>query len=385
MNFEQQIQSEDSVNSAQHMLVVPPRGAQEDFGTEDVPYDGAHLKEKLFAIVGAFSVTGLVLVGTVASFVKQPPVETEVAVVEKIQESVPKPPEKVNPFDSIALQAKATIVYDINEDRVLYASNEKKKLPLASLTKLMTALLALESLDPKSNIAISPRALETEGDSGLFANETWKVADLVGFTMVTSSNDGADALATVVGSLWESTPRTVFSSTSDSEYKKVDSFVKKMNDRAKDIGLENTLYMNATGLDVPSGGGLGTADDVSKLLTYIWKNNPEAIRYTNEYQRNFISEDGLAHFAENTNENVYKIPGLLGGKTGYTDLAGGNLAVIYDAGLNHPIVVVVLGSTREGRFSDVKTLVDATYEYTSSGWAEYEKIAGSTVKNNTQY
>ena len=72
------------------------------------------------------------------------------------------------------------------------------------------------------------------------------------------------------------------------------------------------------------------------------------------------------------------IPGLLGGKTGYTNLAGGNLAVIYDAGLNHPIVVVVLGSTLEGRFGDVETLVDATYGYIENGWYEYEFMSGST-------
>ncbi len=64
--------------------------------------------------------------------------------------------------------------------------------------------------------------------------------------------------------------------------------------------------------------------------------------------------------AFNTNEALGEIPGLLMGKTGFTDLAGGNLAVVFEAGPARPIVVVVLGSTREGRFADMRILVETT-------------------------
>lgn len=368
-NNENQEELMDAYN--EHTLVVRPRNSQE------APKHHGSLKDKIFAVLGTLAVTGLVIVVSTAVSLGKTPEPEFTAVVPKIQENVPKPPEVPNPYDSISLRAKAVIVYDVNEDKVLYGLHEKKALPLASLTKLMTALLAVESLDQKNNIAIAPSALETEGDSGLLVNESWKVSDLVSFTMITSSNDGADALATAVGSLWESTPQV------PDEYESLDTFVGKMNFRAKEIGLEDTHFMNATGLDVPGGGGVGTAEDVSKLLTYIWKNQPAVISHTNEYQRTFISADGFLHPAENTNEIVYEIPGLMGGKTGFTDLAGGNLAVIYDAGLNHPIVVVVLGSTLEGRFSDVKTLVDATYEYNASGWADYDRVAGSTSQTES--
>jgi len=119
---------------------------------------------------------------------------------------------------------------------------------------------------------------------------------------------------------------------------------------------------------------------MSKLMSYIWKNEPEAISQTNKHELEFVSEDGFLHVAENTNEDVNNISGLIGSKTGYTDLAGGNLAIIYDAGLNHPIVVVVLGSTLGGRFEDVESLVEATYLYVESGWYEYDTIAGSTTQ-----
>lgn len=355
-----------------HKLFVPARGE-----VYTLPNEGNHIKEKVLAGIGAFAVTGLVAVSTFAYW--QAPKEDEqvLAVVPKILESVPQPPETPNPFSELSIDAKSAIVYDINQETVLYGLREKEQFPLASLTKLMTALLAVESLDGTKNIAISQHALETEGDSGLLVNESWKICDLVSFTMITSSNDGADALAAAVGSLLQvTTDETV------PEYVKVDSFVKRMNTRAKELGLSNTKYANATGLDVGGrGGGVGTAEDISKLLTYIWEHEPHAIAHTDEYTRDFISEDGFLHSAKNTNDYVGIYPGLQGSKTGYTDLAGGNLAIVFDAGLDHPVAIVVLGSTREGRFSDVDTLVDATYEYVTSGWYEYDLLtAGSTSK-----
>ncbi len=349
-----------------HPLVISSQ-----YDTDNFSYDGNLIKEKVLAILGAFAITGLVAMGSIVNFNESETKKTEIVSV--VQDNVLKPPNVSNPFYGVSAQAKAMIVYDVNRSEVLFGVNENSQLPLASLTKLMTALVAAESLNETRNIAITPYAIETEGDSGLFANETWNISDLISFTMLTSSNDGADAIAVAVGSLWHSTPETA-------EYLKVDAFVKKMNSRANEIGLYDTKYANATGLDDYTKGGVGTAEDMSKLLSYIWKNSGSVISETNKNEREFVSEDGFIHSAENTNKFVNSIPGLLGSKTGYTDLAGGNLAIIYDAGLDHPIVIVVLGSTLDGRFEDVQTLVDATYEYVESGWYEYEMVAGSTDK-----
>jgi D-alanyl-D-alanine carboxypeptidase (penicillin-binding protein 5/6) len=154
-----------------------------------------------------------------------------------------------------------------------------------------------------------------------------------------------------------------------------------MNDRAYSLGLTDTHFVNATGLDQPNGrsGNVGSAKDVARLMAYTWKHAPLALDATTALTTAYTSEDGFIHTAENTNEYVYHTPGLLGSKTGYTKLAGGNLSVIYNSGLSHPVVVVVLGSTREGRFKDVDTLVDATYDYIASGWYSYE-TAGSTPR-----
>ena len=72
---------------------------------------------------------------------------------------------------------------------------------------------------------------------------------------------------------------------------------------------------------------------------------------------------GFTHNVENTNTSAAAIPGLIGSKTGFTDLAGGNLAVVFDVGLSRPVIAVVLGSTKETRFTDIEQLVNATFTH----------------------
>ena len=359
-----------------HLLVVPSRGDEE----YSVLYEGNHVKEKTMAVLGAIALTGLVAMTMLFDipFVSSSEEEVvSVAVASKIIESTPKPPTVADPYDNISLKAHAAIVYDVHRDVVLYGLKETQQLPLASLTKLMTALLAVETFGEHENVAVPSYALQTEGDSGLFATETWNVRDLISFTMLTSSNDGAESLAAAAGAVWSATPML------EGDEDEVELFVKKMNKRAGELGLLQTRYTNPTGLDEEVTGGLGSAEDMAQLLTYIWEHEPEAIAFTNELERDFVSEDAFVHKAENTNEHVNGIQGLIGSKTGYTDMAGGNLAVMYDAGMDHPVVVVVLGSTLEGRFEDVEKLIDATYAYVETGWYDYSmNVAGATPKKN---
>lgn len=374
MNTEDvQQHTDDPLQADEHKVVVPPR-----FIEETQVYEGGVVKEKVFALLGAFAVTGLIVTFTATKWHTNTNINTNSVVntAPMVIETIPKPPRVVDPFDRVLVDAEAAVVYDVNQERILFEKNSQKKRPLASITKLMTALIAVETLKNGTHIAISPESIAVEGDSGLFANESWDVGDLIHFTMLTSSNDGANALAASVGSLWQSTPVV------HDETQLIESFVKRMNFRADELGLRDTQFSNPTGLDDDEPGGLGTAEDTAKLLTYIWEHEPEALAYTNVKEKEFISLDEFVHVAENTNERVENIPGLLGGKTGYTDNAGGNLGIIYDAGLDHPIVIVVLGSTIEGRFDDVETLVDATYDHLESGWFTYEtEIGGSTPQS----
>jgi len=264
---------------------------------------------------------------------------------------VPQKDSFANPFESLQITAKAAYVIDAKTQRVLFSQNEEYQLPLASLTKLITALVAIETLNVADAISIDPKAIEAEGDSGLFANEYWRVGDLISFTLISSSNDGASALASVVSA----------------QTSIVDSggIVAVMNAKVAEIGLSQTYFINETGLDesINFSGAYGSARDMAHLFEYILRRHPSIIESTRYDKELFISLDNFEHEAVNTNEVVYAIPGFLGGKTGFTDLAGGNLVIAFDAGLNHPIIISVLGGTKEGRFTDIEALAAAARTY----------------------
>lgn len=249
-------------------------------------------------------------------------------------------------FGEVAVTAKAAYVYDVKTGETLFSKNAEIQLPLASLTKLMTALVAAETLEEDAVVTIGRKAILAEGDSGFTAGEKWRLADLIDFTLLTSSNDGAQALAAAAAS--------------DGE-----SFSDLMTERSKTIGLAQTYFTNASGLDQgTASGGYGSARDVAVLFSYILANHPGLLNETTRVATT-VSSLSKEYRAKNTNTEVGGIPGLIGSKTGFTDLAGGNLAVAFDTGLNHPVIVVALASTAEGRFEDVVALADAARDYLS--------------------
>ena len=146
-----------------------------------------------------------------------------------------------------------------------------------------------------------------------------------------------------------------------------------MNRRSEDLGLDNTLFNNETGLDLPAGqgqaglegsaGGYGSARDIAVLLRHILERYPEALEATKFESTEVSSLDGSSYTVRNTNRLVGEIPGLLASKTGYTSMAGGNIVFAFDPELGRPIIVVVLGSSVEGRFADADKLVKATMVY----------------------
>ncbi len=138
-----------------------------------------------------------------------------------------------------------------------------------------------------------------------------------------------------------------------------------MNEKAEELGLKQTYFINETGLDNGAlSGGYGSAIDVSKLMEYLIENHSEILEAT-KYQEIEVDSLDKTHTAVNTNFDVDQIPGLIASKTGYTSMAGGNLVIAFDASIGRPIVVVVLGSSIEGRFTDVSKLVEASRSYVS--------------------
>ncbi len=307
-----------------------------------------HVRGKFMALAGALLVTGgTAWYGTHELF-QAPSVSVEqVAAVAYVEP--PQAPTGPDPFTDISLEAHAALVYDLTEGRALFGRSENEALPLASLTKLMTALVA-KDVATVSSVAIPAESILREGDSGLTAGEVWSVDDLISFMLVTSSNDAADGLAvSLMGR---------------------DAFVRRMNETARTLGI-GAEFRDPTGLDVSEevSGGKGSAKDIALLLKHVVARDASLLNGTTKPSTTFTTNTAT-HVAENTNTITGTVPGLAGSKTGYTLLAGGNLAVVFDPGPGTPLAVVVLGSSREGRFADVQKLVDASLAYIADGWYE---------------
>lgn len=250
--------------------------------------------------------------------------------------------------EAFALESTSAYALDIETGGVLFEKRAALQVPLASLAKLMTAVLAAETLDG-GNITIPAAALTPEGDAGLYAGEIWKSQDLIDFTLITSANDGARALSLA---------------TARAKHEPWENFVVSMNSRARALGLSQTYFLNDTGLDVSTttSGAYGSARDVAALLSYIYANAPSTFSASSMKEKQFVSISGFTHRAEHTSTLPGALPGEIAAKTGFTDLSGGNLALVAEPLIGHPVVIVVLGSSRDGRDRDGMLM----YEYAKS-------------------
>lgn len=268
--------------------------------------------------------------------------ETHVAAVEVALPS---------PYDDLELLGKGIYIYDASSGTVLFKRNPDAQLPLASITKVMLALVVAEVLPMEDTVSISRTAVE-KGGGGLTYGEIWRVRDLIDYMLIASSNTAAVAL----GEAAEPGIRAKYPEAPEG------ATVWRMNALAKELGLSSTYFLNPSGLDesVTQAGALGSARDIAELFSYALKTNRELFAGTS---RTFATLGALnmpKRDVLNTNDSLVRIPHIYMGKTGLTDLAGGNLAIAYDAGENHPIIIVVLGSTHDGRFVDMEKLVATT-------------------------
>ena len=256
--------------------------------------------------------------------------------IEKIQVSL----------NDIPILAKAVSIYNISQNKKIYGKNDDIVLPIASLAKIMTVVIALNSYEPDDVISISQDAVNQAGDYGIFVNEKWKVSDIAKFTLISSANDGAYALS-------ENNP---------------DDFLEKINSKAKRIGMEHSYFLNFTGLDIVDKAGLpaqagafASATDVNTMAMFGLLSYPEIFSVTTLPEINLKSESGFVHNFKSTNIIVDRIPNLLFSKTGYTEVAGGNLVIIFKDKRREEIAVTILDSTFDGRFSDMEKIMEILY------------------------
>lgn len=239
-------------------------------------------------------------------------------------------------LDPAALTAKAAVLIDPQTGDILFAKNPELQLPLASLTKLATARAVLSSANNNQMVVIKQEDLKPDGDSGLHVGDVWRLADLVAFGLTTSSNDAMAAAASALSS---------------------NTAIARMNEEARQGDMPQSYFLNPTGLDISSStaGAYGSALDVAHLVDDMLRTYPAVFEAT-IHPPKLSGKSGKG--AESTTEPLWNMPGLIAAKTGYTDLAGGNLAVAVDLGLAQPVIAVVLGSTRDGRFDDVRMMVE---------------------------
>lgn len=251
----------------------------------------------------------------------------------------------VKKSDSLGMKitAKSAIVIDKATGSVLFEKNANERTAMASLTKVMTGIVALESgANLDDTVLLSSETVGLEGANvGLEDGEEIRAKDLLYGTLIASGNDAAVSLAKYIG-------------------RDVDSFVAKMNQQAQVLGLNDTRFKNPCGLDADN--HFSTARDLAKLFDYATDNNSfREIIAMQSYDANALNKETVHHF-ETTNKLFDIYLDMKGGKTGFTDEAMFSFVSLFDNGQGNEIIVVVLGSDLNGnQFQDTKALADWTF------------------------
>ncbi len=227
--------------------------------------------------------------------------------VESVDLFRPLSKDKINELN---LESNNFLSVFIKDDKEIVLSEKKadEVIAIASLTKLMTAIIVLENYNLDDLIQISASAVATYGDAGnLQIGEIMTIRDLLYITLIESSNDGAEALAEKMG---------------------VSTFVYKMNEKAASLGMNNTWFINPSGLDEGNLYNFSTVNDLKKMVVYILENHSLIAEILSLPEKELTSHSGISRTIKNTNVLLKESDAYLWGKTGYTNRANGCLILI---------------------------------------------------------
>ncbi|MBQ2785062.1 MAG: D-alanyl-D-alanine carboxypeptidase [Oscillospiraceae bacterium] len=239
---------------------------------------------------------------------------------------------------------KSAILMDMATGTVLYEKNAHEKLAPASVTKVMTMLLIMEAIDSGKvkwdDMVITSEAAAAKGGSQIYlkVGESMTVSDMVKSIAVSSANDCACAMAEHLAG---------------SEA----AFVAQMNQRAKELGMNDTNFVNCTGLDDDENAKnhLTSAHDIAVMSRELMKNHPDIQKFTTIWMD---TVRGGAFGLANTNKLVRFYPGATGLKTGFTSAAGYCLSATAQRDGLGLIAVVMGAATSQERFSACKSMLD---------------------------
>ncbi len=229
------------------------------------------------------------------------------------------------------IEAEVGLIADLETGEIYFSKNPEKRWPIASITKLFTAAAVLDEIDREKEIALAPEDFSPESSpSGLKIGDRFRARDLISAMLVASSNESAMALARHYG---------------------LNEFIVILNAKAIDWGLTDTFLSDPTGL---SAANQSTARDLTKAVQKIYNEYPEVFGVTAQ-PKTVIPElsRGENIIVSSTNAFAGRLD-FLGGKTGYTDEASGNLLSIFSYA-RRPILVIVLGTS--DRFGETEKLI----------------------------
>lgn len=251
-------------------------------------------------------------------------------------------PAKNSNAEEIEISSKSAAVMDAGTNAMLFSKDANRKMPIASLTKLMTAIIALENIDLSEKITVSEKSVKDGGKrDGLFAGEEISVEELLKIMLVNSNNVAAEAIVDHI------------------DGKKGD-FITLMNEKTELLGLKNTKFFNASGLDQEEE-NYSTAYEIAQIFDY-------GLRYPKiweimKIQRSEVwsSDKKTKHILKSTNLLLGKLKNIEGGKTGFTDDAGECMVLVAGSpDENNRIISVVLNSS--DRFKDTEKIIKWTFD-----------------------
>jgi D-alanyl-D-alanine carboxypeptidase len=255
------------------------------------------------------------------------------STVSQVERPVKKKPIRNWDILDPEVKAEAALVYSLDDNLAFYSYRTYKQWPIASITKLLTAAVSLDAFGPNAKVAISDKAITTEGTSGdLKSGEVYPLRDLVKILLLSSSNDAAVAIEEFAGG------RT--------------KFIPDLNKRAEALGMSQTSIEEPSGLSPKN---VSSATDLLALTRFVVEREPEILSWTrleNLLVQPLNSSD--SRVVQNINPLILESD-FLGGKTGTTPEARQNLVAVFSFERRR-VAVVILGSP--DRLGETRKLLD---------------------------
>jgi len=231
------------------------------------------------------------------------------------------------------ITAKSYLAINLSDDSVLMEKNSDESYPIASITKMMTAVIVFEEIDLNRKITLTEEMLKPYGHSpSVYLGLSINAENLLKATIIQSVNDAAESLSYFIGK---------------------ERFVALMNQKAGEIGMASTIFYDAHGLNPKNS---SCAQDLAKLLSYVHENHPEILNISRDNDFWLPDPAGKSLKFRNLN-NFYPLASFMGGKSGYLPQAKDTFAAIFNINGNAVAIIVLYSENHQADiFSIIKNL-----------------------------